>query len=65
MVKMMPKKMLELTQMIGPRLTPNYEAFEELEAVLSVAIRSGPTQHNLVSLLPLYVSAGCEGRWMC
>lgn len=28
-------------------------------------LRSGPTQHNLVSLLPLYVSAGCEGRWMC
>lgn len=28
-------------------------------------LRAGPSQHNLVSLLPLYVSAGCEGRWMC
>lgn len=42
-------KLPGLTSMITPRLAPNYEVFEELEAVLSVAIGAYTTHPSLTA----------------
>lgn len=54
---------IRITEPIKVRLSPIYGWLTCWK--LFYQLRSGPTEHNLVSLLPLYVSAGCEGRWMC
>lgn len=53
--------------MIGNRLYPNYHSIMKCLMCwkLFYQLRSVPTQHNLVLLLPLCVSAGCWGREMC